>query len=233
MASVVPTAAATGYSNTAIWHQWVVPSVNFTTATNTYTVTNATAITSTEALWEKWRKSNRYTTTSTTLMWQDEVWNHWDRIVLTPEGRRQADDELQARREQQSRERLAAQQEQMENRLVAHSRALDLLDNLLTPEEQAYRDKHQKIQIEGSDGNLYWLEMHRETVHGNVVRTDEHGCLLGRACVAPSMYGDSGTLPTADGWVGQYLGLKFDAEQFLSHANWSGVRTCRLQQAAA
>ena len=75
--------------------------------------------------------------------------------------------------------------------------------------------------------------MHRETVHGNVVRTDEHGCLLGRACVAPSMYGDGGALPTADGWVGQYLGLKFDAEQFLSHANWSGVRTCRLQQAAA
>jgi hypothetical protein len=40
-------------------------------------------------------------------------------------------------------------------------------------------------------------------------------------------------LPTADGWVGQYLGLKFDAETFLSHANWSGVRRCQVAQAAA
>jgi len=40
-------------------------------------------------------------------------------------------------------------------------------------------------------------------------------------------------LPTADGWVGQYLGLKFDAVNFLSHANWSGVGRCRVAREAA
>jgi hypothetical protein len=106
-----------------------------------------------------------------------------------------------------------------------------LLNDLLSPEEQAYRAEHGRVEIEGSDGNLYWLETHRETVHGNIVRVDEHGCHLGRACVAPGMY-DGGALPTADGWVGQYLGLKFDAEEFLLQANWSGRYGCRQREAA-
>ena len=30
-----------------------------------------------------------------------------------------------------------------------------------------------------------------------------------------------------DGWLGQYLGLKFHADEFLRRANWSGRQPCR------
>jgi len=184
-------------------------------------------------VWQEWTTVGH---TTGTLTWQQPVWERWIDDEATIAEIQAQRDELQARREQQSRERLAEAQRRAEDRLVAHARALALLDELLTPEEQAYRAEHGKVEIEGSDGHLYWLEMHRETVHGNVVRVDEHGCSLGRACVAPRMYESfddgGGALPTPDGWVGQYLGLKFDTAEFLSHANWSGVRACRERAAA-
>jgi hypothetical protein len=200
-----------------------------TTAAWTVPVTN-------DRIWQYWL-NNTSTTTTASITWQQPVWDAWmrdDRIYTQQRAlTQQQADELQARREQRSREALAAEQARMENRVVAHSRALDLLDNLLTEDERATRDEQQRVAVLGSDGHLYWLEMHRETVHGNIVRTDEHGCQLGRACVAPGMRDGYEVLPTADGWVGQYLGLKFDAETFLSHANWSGVRRCQAAQAAA
>jgi hypothetical protein len=98
---------------------------------------------------------------------------------------------------------------------------------IMSEEERAERLEHGKIAIKGSDGHFYWLETDRQTVHGNIVRTDKHGCHLGRACVAPRMSGrGEGVMPLPDGWVGQYLGLKFDTEAFLSLANWSSVRPC-------
>jgi hypothetical protein len=203
-------------------------------------LTNSTATTwtatSTDArIWQNWITVG--STTSSTITWQQPVWDAWLRDErVYHEARaltRQQADELQVRREQRSREALAAEQARMENRVVAHARALDLLDELLTEDEREVRDSQQRVAVRGSDGHLYWLEMHRETVHGNIVRTDEHGCQLGRACVAPQMRDGYDVLPTADGWVGQYLGLKFDAVAFLSHANWSGVQRCRVGRAAA
>jgi hypothetical protein len=202
-------------------------------------LTNGTASTwtstSTDAqIWQRWVTTG---TTSTTLTWQQPIWDNWLREERVYQEQRaltqQQADELQARREARSREALAAEQARMENRVVAHARALDLLDELLTEDEREVRDAQQRVAVRGSDGHLYWLEMHRETVHGNIVRTDEHGCQLGRACVAPQMRDGYDVLPTADGWVGQYLGLKYDAATFLSHANWSGVRPCRVTERAA
>jgi hypothetical protein len=201
----------------------------------TGTATAWTPVTN-DRIWQYWLNTTS-TTTTASITWQQPVWDAWmedDRLYQEQRAlTQQQADELQARREQRSREALAAEQARMENRLVAHSRALDLLDNLLTEDERVTRDEQQRVAVLGSDGHLYWLEMHRETVHGNIVRTDEHGCQLGRACVAPRMRDGYEVLPTADGWVGQYLGLKFDAETFLSHANWSGVRRCQVAQAAA
>jgi hypothetical protein len=154
-----------------------------TTAAWTVPVTN-------DRIWQYWL-NNTSTTTTASITWQQPVWDAWmrdDRIYTQQRAlTQQQADELQARREQRSREALAAEQARMENRVVAHSRALDLLDNLLTEDERAVRDEQQRVAVLGSDGHLYWLEMHRETVHGNIVRTDEHGCQLGRACVAPGM----------------------------------------------
>jgi hypothetical protein len=221
-----------------VWSQWIQTSSSTTTAgslTVNHTNDWATAATSTATftyanqVWDNWVATY---TTSPTLIWQDRTWDAWDDDEAFVAARRRQYDELQARREQNSREALAAAQQQAENRVVAHARALELLDAVVF-EEDRIPGLDLLLQIRGSDGELYRLEMHRETVHGNIVRVDEHGCILGRACVAPRMYSDTGVLPTADGWVGQYLGLKFDTAEFLSHANWSGVRTCQVPQVPA
>lgn len=182
-----------------------------------------------DRVWHTWR-DDAYDTVEVT--WQNEIWNRWEHDEATRADLQQRQDELQALREQRSREQLAAEQLRMENRQVAHTRARELLDLVVADEDRV--PGLDLLQVVGSDGNLYRIEMHRPTVHGNIVQVDGHGCILGRACVAPSMHGDTGVLPTADGWVGQYLGLKFDAAQFLSHANWSGRRPCRVpsEQAA-
>lgn len=197
-------ASAAAWTNPSdqVWHYW------------TTTAAATTTITINEPAWDAWVNEAAY---QQTLQRRLDV---------------QQADQLQQRREQHSREELAVAQQRRPDIATARSRAMELLNELLTEEERAVRDTEQRVAIRGSDGHLYWLEMHRQTVHGNIVRTDEHGCLLGRACVAPAMQTSMGALPTADGWVGQYLGLKFDAANFLSHANWSSVRRCRVAQAA-
>lgn len=182
-----------------------------------------TASTTASATWNQWITAG--TSTTVTMTGQNVVWHNWQEA---PGRRRETNDELQALRERQSRERLAREQQRRADREAAKARATELLHDLLTEAEQATLRESARVEIEGTDGNLYRLETHRETVHGNIVRVDEHGCILGRACVAPRMYDDGGALPTADGWVGQYLGLKFDTQEFLSHANWSGVRACQM-----
>jgi hypothetical protein len=215
--TVTSTTPSTMSSTT--WKQWIQGTHSHGTATWNTTTNDTT--------WAQWTNVG-YTTTglTTRYQWQDEVWGRWEEDERSEEERRQARDELQARREQQSRERLAREQERMENQRAAKARAQELLDMVVADEDRV--PGLDLLQFRGSDGDLYRLEMHRETVHGNVVRVDEHGCILGRACVAPGMYvAGEGALPTPDGWVGQYLGLKFDTEEFLSHANWSQVRGCQ------
>jgi hypothetical protein len=211
---------------TGTWTNWI-QNPSFTTSTTMSTTANH--------VWTQWTNVG-YTTGALTYggitssyHWQDEVWGQWVDDERTEEERRQERDELQARREQQSRERLARQQEQMANQAAARERSLELLDAVVDAEDRV-PGLDLLLQLRGSDGDLYRIEMHRETVHGNIVRVDEHGCMLGRACVAPRMHAaGEGALPMPDGWVGQYLGLKFDAAEFLSHANWSQVAACRHQ----
>jgi hypothetical protein len=211
-------------------NEWITVPHYVTGTASTWTSTGTDT-----RIWNQWITTGN--TTSATITWQEPIWDNWLRDERIYQERRaltqQQADELQTRREARSREALAAEQARMENRVVAHARALDLLDELLTEDERKVRDSQQRVAVRGSDGHLYWLEMHRDTVHGNIVRTDEHGCMLGRACVAPQMRDGYDVLPTADGWVGQYLGLKFDAATFLSHANWSGIQRCRMGRAAA
>lgn len=226
------------WSYDGVWDNWIqMPTYSTIVATaNTgyprreLTWSTAT-VTSNNVVWPMWMANAN--TATIEYDWYDEnnaPYNHqvWTGWVADDEASRARHDELQARREQNSRERLAAQQARMEQAITARSAAMELLESLLTPDEAEFKRRYGKIEVFGSDGCLYWLELHRETVHGNIVRVDEHGCILGRACVAPRMYDEQtrGALPTADGWVGQYLGLKFDAEQFLSHANWSQLYRC-------
>lgn len=195
------------------WTQWVSGS---TTTTGDY-------------IWTQWVGNT--TTTTTISCAQLTAWEQW-RVAdyvdrrnhgwLTEEEQAELQDRLQRQREERSRRRLA-EQVRMEG---ARERARELLD--LVVAEQDRVPGLELLAFTGSDGFLYRIEMHSGSVHGNIVRTDEHGCVLGRACVAPRMVASDLALPLEDGWLGQYLGLKYDAEEFLSHANWSNtMQGCR------
>lgn len=209
---------------TGIWYTW-----------NTSTTITSGTGSVYQYVWDNWVTSG---TTSSTITYttQGPIWNAWvEDEQVAQENRfwdQQRRDELQAQREQRNRERLAREQQIREDYKAASERAMTLLYDVLTPEEQLFFEEHDYLEITGTDDQRYRVEAHRNTVHGNIVRIDEHGCSLRRACVAPSMYGEVGALPTADGWVGQILGLKFDTEEFMSHANWSYERGCDQVAAA-
>jgi hypothetical protein len=189
----------------------------------------ATACTTAATTWQEWVRADG--ATAWTYVEQPYVWDAWQQwhqpVMRSAEEEQAHQDRLQAQREERSR-RLLAEKARLEG---AQERAMVLLEELVAADD--WVPGLDLIQVVGSDGELYRIELHRRTVHGNIVRVDEHGCILGRACVAPSMIDGNLAVPMADGWVGQYLGLKFDAEQFLSHANWSEThRGCQNRDAA-
>jgi hypothetical protein len=204
VASFVAGTALT-YSANTTWLQWNNIS---TTGSHPY-------------VWDQWVSTG----TATSYTTQEIVWTQWHETEEEARARAEqaarARDEFQRRQEERNRERLARQQELAEQMAAARVLALELLEGLVPAEDRALGDLS-LILVRGSDGHDYRIETHRRSVHGNIVRIDEHGCVLGRACVAPAMYDENNEpLPHEDGWAGQYLGLKFDAEEFLSHANWS------------
>ena len=99
---------------------------------------------------------------------------------------------------------------------------------VLSEAEKQYRAEHNgRILVRSQNGNLYEIDTNYGGVHGNIVKVDEHGCQLGRLCVAPGMYDNRAALPLEDGYVGQYLALRFNEDDLLAKANWSGRRECR------
>lgn len=195
--------------------------------------------TATEEVWARWERDFEHRIVTEM---DRELQNHIARGTrptweLSPEQRERIEraeqerrDREQAERERINRERLAREQ----LREQARERALELLMMVLTPEERLQHENTGQILVRGSDGHLYELQTtSRNTVHGNIVRTDEHGCRLGTVCVAPKMHqehdeeGGVAALPIEDGWVGQYLGLRHNAEEFLRRGNWSYVQHCR------
>jgi hypothetical protein len=164
---------------------------------------------------------------------QQPTWERWERMYVRErmteeealaqaEHLRQLQDQAQQRREEASRRRLA-EAERLEG---AHQRGLALLEMLMTPEERVFWETRQELMVRGSDGGMYVIE--QRGVHGNVRQVDEHGCLLGRVCVAPNMYDreERLALPLSDGWVGQYLAIKHDEATFRERGNWSSLREC-------
>jgi hypothetical protein len=188
------------------------------------------SISSTTVTWNQWLTTGTAYSTTAATTWQ--AWNQWHEPVMyqyqrTEEELRRLADLQQQQREEYSRRRLAEQQRIEGARAVARS----LLDEIVAPTD--WVEGLELIQVLGSDGHLYRIELHRDTVHGNIVRVDEHGCILGRACIAPSMRANGFAMPMEDGWLGQYLGLKFHADEFLRRANWSGRQPCRQPNVVA
>ena len=209
-----------------IWHDWTA--ANSTTITGNYIncITHAQ-----NNVWQVW--ANQFLDDGDD--WEDA---HVDgarmrpptrqRVVHHQQNHQEIADEVQRAREERSRRRL----EEAARLEGAQSRALELLEGLLTAEERAYRAEHGEILVRGSAGGLYVIEQHG--VHGNVRNIDEHGCTLRRGCAAPEMYdrveGERETLalPEADGWIGQYLALKTQEQVYVRTANWSSHGVCRL-----
>lgn len=218
------TASSITWSQDLTWNGWVVG--NTTTGTTSY-ITNEELV----------RLNNAQITWNSIQPFyhpvQQHVYERWqvlhDREVPSPEELQRREDEAQHRREEEARRRLEAEQrwEQEEaERLVAHARGLELLDMILTPEQQAQR-REGKIHITGSDGGRWVVDMTYSGVHGNVYEEDAHGCFLGRICIAPHMRVGGRSLPLSDGWVGQILAIQTNEAEFRAVGNWSSRRPCQ------
>lgn len=210
------------YINDIVWNTW-------TTGTASTTVTYDLQA---DRTWYQW---NTTASTTTGFYVNDEAWVRWNQMepinfgALLRPPQYTVEDLAQMERERASRAALRAAQEAeyVEKRVMAASRALELLDMILTPDQRQERKQHQRITIQAPSGRRYEVETHRASVHGNIVEIDAHGCRLRRGCVAPGMYGDDGALPTADGWVGQVLALRHNEAELLVKTNWSNVQQCR------
>jgi len=153
------------------------------------------------------------------------------RTVPTAEQLQEFADREQRAREERARRALEQEQRYaaaQEARIMAEARGGELLQMLLTPEQkQSLRDRH-IIPVRGSQGGMYEIDTLQNGVHGNIVQVDQHGCRLGRICVAPGMReADGRVLPLADGWVGQLLAIMADEEHFRNTGNWSSPQVCR------
>lgn len=147
---------------------------------------------------------------------EDRVQAERERAARLHEQWQEREDQLQAERERAARLHLAAEQ----RRKGAQERAMSLLLGLMTPEERAHYDRRNEIRLTGQSGRLYLIAT--SSVHGNIAEVDEHGCMLGAVCVAPDMYNlDGQCLPLADGWIGQYLALKYNENHLRQTGMWS------------
>lgn len=217
------------YTQDLTWNGWVVG--NNTTGTSTLiTDEQLVRFEGTGITWDQqYRIANNgwYTTQ------QEEVFNRWqvihEREVPSPEELQRRADEAQRYREQESRRRLEREQRAAkieEDRILAQAKGLELLLMVLTDEQRTQYDLNGVIPVRGSLGGMYEIDTFYGGVHGNVSQVDEHGCRLGRICVAPAMRVAGGPLPMADGWVGQLMAIKADEDTFRRKGNWSSVRPC-------
>jgi hypothetical protein len=224
------TASTITFTQDVVWNGWTVG--NTTTGTSTF-ITDEDMVRF-EGTGITWDNQFQVTINGYANQIQEVIYNHWqvlhEREVPSPEELQRRADEAQRRREEESRRRLEAEQRRAqieEDRMLAQIKGLELLLMLLTDEQRAQYDLNARIPVMGSDGGLYEIDTLYGGVHGNVVQVDEHGCVLGRICVAPRMRVAGGPLPMADGWVGQLLAIKTDEQTFRDRGNWSAVRRCQ------
>jgi hypothetical protein len=227
--NTITTASTITLKQDVVWNGWCVG--NTTTGTSTYiSDEDLVRFEGTGITWHQMSPVN--------FGWanpvQPEVFNRWqvihEREVPSPEELQRRADEAQRQREQMSRLRLEREQrlaKAEEDRILAQAKGLELLLMVLTDEQRAQYDLNARIPVTGSLGGMYEIDTLYGGVHGNVVQVDEHGCILGRICVAPRMRVASGPLPLADGWVGQLLAIKTDEQTFRDRGNWSSQRRCQ------
>lgn len=135
---------------------------------------------------------------------------HGERLYMADEEPRVVLEAARAEREQVYQDRLRRSEE----RIVAQSRAIDLLVTLLPPEQVAVFREHKHFEIVGSHGTRYRVN---EGVSGNIEWLRPDGQVGGRLCAHPTMC--DGWLPTADVMLSQLLALITDEMAFVRLAN--------------
>jgi len=233
MASVRVTNITVGY-NDNLWPQWVTSGTGSTTSG--YLIQQ-------DLNWRNWVTST--TTTGAYYVTTEDPFADREAVLADRSAeaiaRREEESrvarEVVERRHQEYRDRRQAEREAASRRTLerarkieqAEERAKEMLVTLMTPAQRDQYRQRVPVRVRKPDGGWYAIGMAPSNgVHGNIEEFDEHGCRLGRVCVAPQMYNSGVALPTADGWIGQLLGLTHDAEEFLSHGNWSGRRGCQV-----
>lgn len=212
-----------------------------------YVITTGTGATITyNDVWHRWNQGTGSTTTGT--WYNPAVWQQWNTTATTmattirtqvapamqrsaeemaafAERQREQRDIAQRRAEEASRRSLA----EKERKAGAQERALALFLDLLTEEERASYEasEHRSVRVRGQGGTFF--EMCLDSVHGNIIERDEHGCSLNVVCVAPNMFDtmEQVYMPLADGWIGQLLAIRHDLATFRQRGNTSRVRPCR------
>jgi hypothetical protein len=216
------------------------PTVDEVWASGTITSGTTIRIPIQDQVWYSWSSAGT-TTPITSISYQEVMWNNWTRLPYSENVQTELDRQYQVRPYQPTQAELDRQQRQREENSRrqlaraarmegAHDKALELLELVLTAEEQLWRALHQEVMVRGSDGGMYVVE--ERGVHGNIRQVDEHGCVLARLCVAPRMYEDHPELghiglPDPDGWVGQILALKFNESHLREKANFSYRQGCQ------
>jgi hypothetical protein len=189
-------------------------------------------------VWNTWQGAG---TTSTGDYAADGIWRRWDahtqayrevaeqdlaEIERQVQRQRERDDAAQRRREDEAAQRLAMRERVRES----EERAMALFRSLLTAEQLVDLDDPNTgcVIVRGSEGGLYQLEVD-DRIHGNIVEIDDHGCVLGRLCVAPNMYDRSSgvAMPIADGYIGQLLAIRHNEDLLRVVGNWSARRSCQ------
>jgi hypothetical protein len=207
---------------TRIWQSWMGGEYVVTT--------NATSTTmGVDYVWDTWNTTA--TTGGTTLNYDYQyTWMRWEAARADVEEIQRI---TQARLDAEQRRREEANARRLATRVRvegAEERSMELFRSLLSVEQLATLDDPDTscVIVRGSGGGRYQIECERG-VHGNIMAIDEHGCMLGRLCVAPQMwsYGDGAAMPHGDGLVGQLLAIRFNEPALLAQANWSHRRPCQ------
>lgn len=118
-------------------------------------------------------------------------------------------------RDERRAQAVQRQAEQEQRRLVARTRARDLLCSLLTAEQALDYTEHRTFEVVGSAGNRYRI---RPGSMGNVDYLHD-GEVVGVLCAHPELWDGEGYLPDADVAVAQMLALTTDEAAFVRRAN--------------
>lgn len=189
---------------------WVTPKATSTMNTLRYTVTNTET-------WTHWVDRNSWVDNRS-----EQQEKYWNASVILSNRRlaaRQEQEEQRIRVTQALNEREAAKK-------VAEVRARELLLSILSPQQRSDLEQRGHFLVRARSGNVYKIESNR--LAGNVVRLDRGGQPAVRYCC--HLYSEDvqgGIVTISDNMLTQKLAIEFQEDEFLQRANATliGVRS--------